>query len=418
MDKTSKILWFSNTPAAADEFVCSNSTGGWLKSLDKAIQNSVELHVAYSSDKLKDVFKVGNTTYHPIYNNKKKSLLGKIVDYYRVYPKDDNLSKYLNIVESVKPDIIHVHGTEKSFANIAGHTSIPIVVSVQAIMTVVCQKYYEGIGEKAARTRNYDSLKRYILDNYVLTYKKFVVQAEIERKNMAKVQYIIGRTEWDRRCMSVIAPQAKYFHNNEIMRDGFYSHNWHSPALNEKIIIHTTTGLLLFKGFETICESLNILNNNGYNVEWRIAGISETDLVNRIVRKSLGNKYPIKGLLLLGSVSESDLIDLLLEAHIFVSPSHQDNSPNSLCEALLMGLPCIATLAGGTGALLKDGVDGIIIQDGDPYSMAGSVVEYISNYDLAIQYGKNARERALKRHDKETIVSDLLTIYSKCINNN
>ena len=37
--KKIKVLWFSNTPAAGDEYISSNSTGGWLKSLDKAIPN-------------------------------------------------------------------------------------------------------------------------------------------------------------------------------------------------------------------------------------------------------------------------------------------------------------------------------------------------------------------------------------------
>ena len=41
-----RILWFSNTPAAGDDFFSSKSTGGWLKSLDKAIQQAANNLVA------------------------------------------------------------------------------------------------------------------------------------------------------------------------------------------------------------------------------------------------------------------------------------------------------------------------------------------------------------------------------------
>lgn len=41
-------------------------------------------------------------------------------------------------------------------------------------------------------------------------------------------------------------------------------------------------------------------------------------------------------------------------------PSHIENSPNNLCEAMILGMPCIATDAGGTSTLLSNMKDGLL----------------------------------------------------------
>ena len=48
------------------------------------------------------------------------------------------------------------------------------------------------------------------------------------------------------------------------------------------IIIHSTIGDSIFKGFETICQAINELNKIGIDIEWRVAGVSR----NMFVRQS------------------------------------------------------------------------------------------------------------------------------------
>lgn len=95
--------------------------------------------------------------------------------------------------------------------------------------------------------------------------------------------------------------------------------------------------------------------------------------------------------------------------------SHIENSPNNLSEAMILGMPCIATFAGGTGSLLIDGYEGILIQDGDPWAMAGAVMEMKENFERAIVVADKARTRALNRHDKNRIINDLIDIYKKIL---
>ena len=72
-----RVLWFSNTPANSDEYFNSElkSTGGWLKSLDKELQNEVELYIAFYHNKDIKSFKYLNTFYHPIYKKTKSKIV-------------------------------------------------------------------------------------------------------------------------------------------------------------------------------------------------------------------------------------------------------------------------------------------------------------------------------------------------------
>lgn len=412
-----KVLWFANTPGSGAEVIKSDGFGGgWIKSLDILIGENAELHLAFSFPKPLKPFVHRGVNYYPIVPKNWKSSWLK--DRVSIKIKDEEeLSIYLDIIKKVKPDLIHIHGTENSFGAIIGKTDIPVVVSIQGNITVCHHKFLSGfemnfIREKEWRfSRIYDfPFYRSFKSNYLLFEK--MKQREI--KNLKNCKYILGRTNWDRRITMVLAPNSRYLHGDEVLRDVFYENQWTQPK-NEKLTIHTTNGNSPYKGFETLCQALYLLNKSGLNVEWRVAGIKANDLIVKITKSKLGKEFPNKGLDLLGALNEKALAEKLLEANLYVMPSHIENSPNNLCEAMILGMPCIATFAGGTGSLLNDGQEGILIQDGDPWAMAGAILELAQNPEKAIQMGEKARERALLRHDKERITNNLIETYRKIL---
>jgi hypothetical protein len=48
--------------------------------------------------------------------------------------------------------------------------------------------------------------------------------------------------------------------------------------------------------------------------------------------------------------------------------------------------------------------------------MAGAILELYNDKEKAILLGQNARETALKRHDKDTVINDIIYNYNKIIN--
>jgi glycosyltransferase involved in cell wall biosynthesis len=98
-----------------------------------------------------------------------------------------------------------------------------------------------------------------------------------------------------------------------------------------------------------------------------------------------------------------------------VQVSHIENSPNSLAEAMLLGMPCIASFAGGTSSLLENYKEGILYQDGDPYYLTGLILKLINNEKKRKIYSQNAREKAQVRHEPDKIYSKLKQSYEDII---
>ena len=406
-----KVLWFSNSPAAAYEQTIKG-TGGWMATLDKAMQVKVELHVAYFYPYKQSPFKSGATTYHPIYTG--NILMSALKRRVGLDTGRSFLNDCLQVIEQVKPDIIHIHGSENTFIEVAKYTDTPLALSIQGNLSVCAHKFLCGFhGEFLNAKRGELTLKSLLLGrrSYKDGKKDLERGALREQKYMPYVRHIIGRTDWDYRISRILAPESHYYVGNEILRDLFYERVWNNCYNSGKLILHTTNGDNYYKGFETLCHCLHLLNGLGIDVEWRVAGVSPESKINQITKRYLKGCYPEKGLVLMGSLGQDQLVDSLLSSHLYVMPSHIENSPNNLCEAMMLGLPCIATHAGGTASILRNGEEGLIIQDGDPWVMAGAIMELVSQPKQMVQFGQKARATAMKRHDRSKIVEQLIDTY-------
>ena len=113
----------------------------------------------------------------------------------------------------------------------------------------------------------------------------------------------------------------------------------------------------------------------------------------------------------MGRLEDSELLKVMLKSSLFVHPSHIENSPNSVCEAMLLGMPIIATYTGGTSSLIENNKEGLLVQDGDSYSLAGSILELAGNRELAENLGANAKKRSFARHDPLKISENVIKIY-------
>jgi glycosyltransferase involved in cell wall biosynthesis len=85
---------------------------------------------------------------------------------------------------------------------------------------------------------------------------------------------------------------------------------------------------------------------------------------------------------------------------------------------MILGMPVISSSVGGIKTLVKDGETGLLFNPYDKYDLAGILVNALSNYELMIQLGENARKVALKRHMPETILKDLTNIYNEIFHDN
>ena len=112
----------------------------------------------------------------------------------------------------------------------------------------------------------------------------------------------------------------------------------------------------------------------------------------------------------LGKLDAGKMKERYLLSQLFVCPSILENSPNSLGEAMLLGVPCIAAETGGIPSMFSE-KEGILFKAGDVKALADAVKKMWKDDELQQQFSVNARKRALCNHDAEINYNTLLGIY-------
>jgi len=415
-----KVLWFTDSPSLASGFLnMERNITGWIESLQSEIVKieGLELGVVFPlGNEKENRFEISNTKYFSYpYPKDEASIRGLWNRWNHKIEPESIVNYYLKIVKEFEPDVIQIFGTESSFGLIIPYTKVPTIIHIQGNLTVYSKKWFSGLS--LFNILKYSNVKIF-LRAYGLyhLYFHFSNRAERERKIMQFCKYFIGRTDWDRRICNILSPKSKYYHCEELLRNEFYQANrWQKPA-NLKIKLVTTISPMIYKGLETILETSQLLyQNHFFEFEWIIAGVKGTEEVVSMIEKKYKTKFADQHIYFKGSLNTEKLIVELSQAHIYVHPSHIENSPNSVCEAMLIGMPVIATYAGGTPSIVANGIEGLLVQDGDSHSLAGAIVELINNENLMLTLGENAFKTAIERHNPHKVKERIEEIYKNII---
>ena len=81
------------------------------------------------------------------------------------------------------------------------------------------------------------------------------------------------------------------------------------------------------------------------------------------------------------------------QADVFVFPSLEEGGPMVTYEAMAHGIPPLVTAMGG-GAIVQDGVNGMVLPDTDIGAWVTAMREIAENRQKRIELGKNAQQRA------------------------
>ncbi|MDA9153798.1 glycosyltransferase, partial [Planktomarina temperata] len=124
------------------------------------------------------------------------------------------------------------------------------------------------------------------------------------------------------------------------------------------------------------------------------------------IKSKFGTKFSF---ILLEHVDDVD--EVLSALDMFCLPSISEGFPNALAEAMLLGIPCVATNVGAVGAMLGDVSQ--VVAPADPLALGEALIELLKmNNKQKQQIGKRNRERILKMFDIATMKKNYYSIYS------
>lgn len=410
-----KVLWITNTifPDVCKELgIPSPVVGGWMYAgamslLEQNKEINLAVSTIYEGTELK-VFNINNIRYYLLPDGVSKNLYNK------------SLEKHWKAISSdFSPDVTHIHGTEypHGLAYLNACEGAKTVISIQGLVSIYARYYMGGIKrEDLLKTITIrDIIKRDFLFNQ---QKGLVQRGKSEQKMIQSVSHIIGRTSWDKIHAWAIHPTIHYHFCNETLRDEFYLHEW-SLTTCEKHSIFISQAHYPIKGLHQVIKALPLLIKNYPDTKVYVAG--DNFVTNRGFRQNGFGKYIHRlmkknnveqNVVFTGVLTEKEMCQRYLKSHVFVCPSSIENSPNSVGEAQILGVPCIGSFVGGTPDMIEHEKTGLLYRFEETEMLAHLICRVFGNDKLARQLSENERKVALARHNKLTNARCLNDIYS------
>ena len=409
-----RVMWIISQilPGAAGKLnMRPSNMGGWVRSMLKNLENvpDLDLAVVMCSNRTK-------TTISYEENQVKYYILPSINKNKNVSEKDAE-----DVIKDFSPDLLHIEGTEWSISERFSKTKrCPVLVSLQGIINGY-EPYQYGDLPIADFIFSLSFTK--ISTGWTLLLRKkflFNKRLSVERNTIENAGYLTGRTLWDHAHSYVYNSTAKYYSCNRILRSSFYEHVWdYSQCKKHRIFVGN--GYSALKGGHTVLEAVRLLSNEFPDIKVVFAGVDPYIHGKKDIKKCVGyslylrkqiNKKELKGrVAYLGEQNEEQMVYNLLHSNVYVLPSIIENSPNTLGEAMIMGVPCISAYTGGAAEMAADDKEALIYRAGDPVMLAYQIKRIFDMKESAAEMGRAAQEHARITHDPKRNTEALLNIY-------
>lgn len=153
------------------------------------------------------------------------------------------------------------------------------------------------------------------------------------------------------------------------------------------------------KGFDTLVNMWSSIHAE--HPDWQLdiygEGSEHEALQNQIDTLRLGDSITLKG-------RSNDILNVYPQYSLHLMPSRYEGQPITLIEAQAAGLPSVAfNFKYGATDVLKDGVNGIIVDEGDTDNFIQSVCYMMDSASMRKEYGESARIMA-HAYFKENII--------------
>ncbi|PIW67105.1 MAG: hypothetical protein COW10_07450 [Candidatus Omnitrophica bacterium CG12_big_fil_rev_8_21_14_0_65_42_8] len=167
------------------------------------------------------------------------------------------------------------------------------------------------------------------------------------------------------------------------------------------------------KGIMTALYSLNILKDSLNRITLRLAGpVTDNNFYNKALRYIKKNN--LQGYVnFLGHLDDSELKKEYERSSVFIFPSYQDVAPLALLQAMAAGKAIVASNIGGIPYIIDDGVNGFLINTGDPHSLAAKIILFMKDKPLRKAFGIKAHKKAFENNRIDIVAGKLYRIYNE-----
>lgn len=380
-----KVLWLAPLPYIDDTV---SHPAPWIMTLANIlVENGVELTILNYNSTIKD--KIVKKEFQGIKLTYVKTPKLKL-DLLTLYQKRIRvMNKYLKTIIK-NYNLVHIHGSEHQYEAMMYNLNIPVVISIQGIISEVLKVLP-------------------IVPNWKI-YIEWKLSSMYEKKYLPRYSNFSCRTHWDSSYIRTMNPKAKVFTIWEMIREDFFEDYF---SKNKKSILFVG-GKNPIKGLIELLQAFNS-SLQKKDLTLIILGNCKVDDLNVLIGKYNLSNININNIDCRGMQGVKGMISAYEESFCLVHPTYIDNSPNSVCEAQLSGLPVIATDVGGVSSLIEDEKTGLLIGK-ESKDIEISVDRLLSDNHFCNFISKNSKKIARHRHNPDLILKQTLDMYNEIVN--
>lgn len=409
MDKKIKVLWFCNVGFSETK---SATTGSWLYSMSESLLKTgdVELFNITQGD-VKEItsknYKTINQWFVPRDTLRRNGL-----------PSSKVIKGIQKIVEEVKPDVIHIWGTENYWGLLysRGFIGGNVILEIQGLKYAYAKYFYSGLTlfdiVKCFR------LKEFIKPSCSLVGLKlgFESWGKFEKEMLLKCEFISTQSDWVRTYVKNVNSTAKLIKTQIALRKEFLqATKWNiDTCISYQIFTSASSSSISYKGLHVLFDAIAILKNKFPNVRLNIAGSIPTGIRKDGYSKWLQDKIRKKGITdninWLGGLDAVNIISQMQKANVVVVPSFIETYCLALDEALTVGVPTVVSFSGAMPELAEHEKTALFYPPGDVEMCANAIERFFLDRVLSVKISINAYEGKSNK-DNENIALSQLKIY-------
>lgn len=310
------------------------------------------------------------------------------------------IKDYFKLIKQLNPDVCHLHGSSPFVLflyKFLKYRHIKCVLTIHGLVHI----------EKKKQLKTRFKAKLYI---------QYLFQSWAEFKLLNLADHVIVDTDYVKRAIENYFRSNKISHLPELhvvpqgINEAYY-HIIHDDKKPELILL-AVGAFVERKGHHKLIEAFVKLTKEHEQVKLKIAGA----LTNQEYYKNLNNMinhYDLyKKVELISNIGFKKLLQLYADASIFVLYTAEESQGIVFGEAMASGLPIVSTKVGGVPDVVKDGVNGYLIE----YEKMHHFVLSIKQLILDPNKSKEITENNLKdseRYSWNSIEIVIEKIYSK-----
>jgi glycosyltransferase involved in cell wall biosynthesis len=184
---------------------------------------------------------------------------------------------------------------------------------------------------------------------------------------------------------------------------GIDTEKWHDAGLHAhepgRLHLVTVARLNYTKGIQHALAAVRAALDRGFDVRYSVAGEGpyRPEIEAEISRLGLSDHV-----VLLGMLSESQIISLNQQADVFMLPSIGlgEAFPSVVIEAMASGLPVISSIIGATPEMITHEVEGFLVEPGDEAGLTAALIRLAEDPDERKRMGEAGRQRAHEAFDR------------------